>query len=110
MQRIAVPAVAIIASLSLVARWRPMTAITAPDQGNPNLTADRNWVPLANTANDPSDPGVTPRSARWPPHDLSDGERAGRMNRGGSVISSSTTRSRLIAEPSSRAAAAEALD
>jgi PAP2 superfamily len=40
------------------ARWRPITAITAPDQGNPNTTADPNWVPLANTANDPSYPGA----------------------------------------------------
>ena len=37
-------------------RWRPITAITAPDQGNPNTTA--NWVPLANTANDPTYPGA----------------------------------------------------
>ena len=34
--------------------WRPITAITAGDQGNPNTVADPNWVPLANTANDPS--------------------------------------------------------
>ena len=40
------------------ARWRPITAITAPDQGNPNTTADPNWVPLANTATDPSYPGA----------------------------------------------------
>ena len=39
-------------------RWRPITAITAPDQGNSNTTADPNWVPLANTANDPSYPGA----------------------------------------------------
>jgi hypothetical protein len=39
-------------------RWRPITAITAIDQGNPNTTADPNWVPLANTANDPSYPGA----------------------------------------------------
>ena len=39
-------------------RWRPITAITAGDQGNPNTTADPNWVPLANTANDPSYPGA----------------------------------------------------
>jgi hypothetical protein len=38
--------------------WRPITAITAPDQGNPNTTADPNWVPLANTASDPSYPGA----------------------------------------------------
>jgi hypothetical protein len=39
-------------------RWRPITAITAPDQGNPNTTPDPTWVPLANTANDPSYPGA----------------------------------------------------
>jgi hypothetical protein len=39
-------------------RWRPITAITAPDQGNPNTAADPNWQPLANTANDPSYPGA----------------------------------------------------
>jgi hypothetical protein len=39
-------------------RWRPITAITAPDQGNPNTTADPNWVPLTNTANDPTYPGA----------------------------------------------------
>jgi hypothetical protein len=39
-------------------RWRPITAITASDQGNSNTTADPNWVPLANTANDPSYPGA----------------------------------------------------
>jgi hypothetical protein len=39
-------------------RWRPITAITATDQGNPNTIADPNWVPLANTANDPSYPGA----------------------------------------------------
>ncbi|HET6869000.1 MAG TPA: vanadium-dependent haloperoxidase, partial [Solirubrobacteraceae bacterium] len=39
-------------------RWRPITAITASDQGNPNTTADPNWLPLANTANDPSYPGA----------------------------------------------------
>jgi hypothetical protein len=39
-------------------RWRPITAITSTDQGNPNTTADPNWVPLANTANDPSYPGA----------------------------------------------------
>jgi len=38
--------------------WRPITAITAGDQGNPNTVADPNWVPLANTANDPSYPGA----------------------------------------------------
>jgi hypothetical protein len=40
------------------ARWRPITAITAPDQGNATTTADPTWVPLANTANDPSYPGA----------------------------------------------------
>jgi len=39
-------------------RWRPITAITATDQGNPNTMADPNWLPLANTANDPSYPGA----------------------------------------------------
>ena len=39
-------------------RWRPITAITAMDQGNPNTVADPGWVPLANTANDPSYPGA----------------------------------------------------
>ncbi len=39
-------------------RWRPITAITAADQGNPNTTADPSWLPLANTANDPSYPGA----------------------------------------------------
>jgi len=39
-------------------RWRPITAITAADQGNPNTTADPNSMPLANTANDPSYPGA----------------------------------------------------
>jgi hypothetical protein len=39
-------------------RWRPVTAITAANQGNPNTTADPNWVPFANTANDPSYPGA----------------------------------------------------
>ena len=39
-------------------RWRPITAITAPDQGNNTTVADPNWVPLANTANDPSYPGA----------------------------------------------------
>jgi PAP2 superfamily len=40
------------------ARWRPITAITAPDQGNTTTTADPNWVPLTNTASDPSYPGA----------------------------------------------------
>ncbi len=39
-------------------RWRPITAITAANQGNPNTTSDPAWVPLANTANDPSYPGA----------------------------------------------------
>jgi PAP2 superfamily len=39
-------------------RWRPITAITATDQGNPNTMADPAWLPLANTANDPSYPGA----------------------------------------------------
>jgi hypothetical protein len=39
-------------------RWRPITAITATDQGNPNTTADPNWVPFAKTANDPGYPGA----------------------------------------------------
>jgi hypothetical protein len=39
-------------------RWRPVTAITAADQGNPNTTVDPSWVPLATTANDPSYPGA----------------------------------------------------
>jgi PAP2 superfamily len=39
-------------------RWRPVTAITAKEQGNPNTTADPAWLPLANTANDPSYPGA----------------------------------------------------
>jgi PAP2 superfamily len=40
-------------------RWRPITAITAADQGNAGTTQqDPNWVPLANTANDPSYPGA----------------------------------------------------
>ncbi len=39
-------------------RWRPITAITAAIQGNPNTVADPTWVPQANTANDPSYPGA----------------------------------------------------
>lgn len=39
-------------------RWRPITAITADDQGNPNTVPDPAWLPLANTANDPSYPGA----------------------------------------------------
>jgi hypothetical protein len=39
-------------------RWRPITAITATDQGDTGTTADPGWIPLANTANDPSYPGA----------------------------------------------------
>jgi hypothetical protein len=39
-------------------RWRPITAINATDQGNPNTVAAPGWAPLANTANDPSYPGA----------------------------------------------------
>lgn len=39
-------------------RWRPITAITAADQGNPNAVADSSRVPFANTANDPGYPGA----------------------------------------------------
>jgi hypothetical protein len=39
-------------------RWRPITAITAVNQGNSNTVADPAWLPLANTANDPSYPGA----------------------------------------------------
>ncbi len=39
-------------------RWRPITAITTINQGNANTTADPNWLPLSNTANDPSYPGA----------------------------------------------------
>jgi PAP2 superfamily len=40
-------------------RWRPITAITATDQGDNNMTTpDPAWMPLANTANDPSYPGA----------------------------------------------------
>jgi hypothetical protein len=39
-------------------RWRPITAITAADQGDTDTVADPAWVPLANTANDPSYPGA----------------------------------------------------
>ena len=39
-------------------RWRPITAITAPTQGDGTTVADPQWVPLANTANDPSYPGA----------------------------------------------------
>jgi hypothetical protein len=39
-------------------RWRPITAITAQNQGNRGTTADPSWQPLATTANDPSYPGA----------------------------------------------------
>jgi hypothetical protein len=39
-------------------RWRPITAIRALDQGNHTTVADPFWMPLANTANDPSYPGA----------------------------------------------------
>jgi hypothetical protein len=39
-------------------RWRPITAIEAIDQGNSFTIGDPLWVPLANTANDPSYPGA----------------------------------------------------
>jgi hypothetical protein len=39
-------------------RWRPITAIEAIDQGNSLTIGDPFWVPLANTANDPSYPGA----------------------------------------------------
>lgn len=39
-------------------RWRPITAIRAVDQGNPNTVSDPAWAPLANTANDPGYPGA----------------------------------------------------
>jgi PAP2 superfamily len=40
-------------------RWRPITAITASDQGSGGNTSQvMGWVPLANTANDPSYPGA----------------------------------------------------
>jgi uncharacterized protein (TIGR03118 family) len=36
-------------------RWRPVTAIQLADQdGNPDTSADPNWLPLLNTANHPS--------------------------------------------------------
>ncbi|HEX3977683.1 MAG TPA: vanadium-dependent haloperoxidase [Solirubrobacteraceae bacterium] len=51
-------AVALYDAKYTYARWRPITAITASDQGNGVTSADPNWVPLANTANDPSYPGA----------------------------------------------------
>jgi hypothetical protein len=39
-------------------RWRPVTAITALDTGNPAAAGDPTWAPLATTAADPSYPGA----------------------------------------------------
>jgi hypothetical protein len=39
-------------------RWRPITAITAADTGNPAAVSDPTWTPLATTAPDPSYPGA----------------------------------------------------
>jgi hypothetical protein len=39
-------------------RWRPVTAITAIDTGNPAAVSDPTWTPLAVTAPDPSYPGA----------------------------------------------------
>src|SRR5947209_1481855 len=39
-------------------RWRPVTAITATDTGNPGAVSDPTWTPLAPTAADPSYPGA----------------------------------------------------
>ena len=39
-------------------RWRPITAITAADTGNPAAASDPTWTPLATTAPDPSYPGA----------------------------------------------------
>jgi hypothetical protein len=39
-------------------RWRPVTAITAADTGNPAAASDPTWMPLAATAPDPSYPGA----------------------------------------------------
>jgi membrane-associated phospholipid phosphatase len=38
--------------------WRPVTAIRSGTPGNPDVTADPNWNPLATTAADPSYPGA----------------------------------------------------
>ena len=38
--------------------WRPVTAITSADTGNPAVVSDPNWTPLVATANDPSYPGA----------------------------------------------------
>jgi hypothetical protein len=39
-------------------RWRPVTAITTLDTGNPAAFGDLTWTPLAATAPDPSYPGA----------------------------------------------------
>jgi PAP2 superfamily len=39
-------------------RWRPVTAITSLDTGNPAVIGDPTWSPLAATAPDPSYPGA----------------------------------------------------
>jgi hypothetical protein len=40
-------------------RWRPVTAVRAADlDGNPDTVANPNWLPLANTAPDPTYPGA----------------------------------------------------
>jgi hypothetical protein len=39
-------------------RWRPVTAITTLDTGNPAAVGDLTWTPLAATAPDPSYPGA----------------------------------------------------
>lgn len=36
--------------------WRPITAIRAPDDGNPDTTADASWTPLFNTPQHPDYP------------------------------------------------------
>jgi membrane-associated phospholipid phosphatase len=38
--------------------WRPVTAITSANTGNPAVVSDPNWTPLVATANDPSYPGA----------------------------------------------------
>jgi membrane-associated phospholipid phosphatase len=38
--------------------WRPVTAITSTNTGNPAVVSDPNWTPLVATANDPSYPGA----------------------------------------------------
>ena len=48
--------------------WRPITAIRAGNTaGNPRITSDPGWNPLAVTAADPPTPAPTPRSARQRP-------------------------------------------